>query len=347
MKTQVPANNPDRAEQHHQIINFNTSFGTKNIGDYIIVDSVFREMDFLFKDKFVLNLPTHTPVALPRQTISISPLSKSCNTNVLKFIDGTNIIKKSLFRPWPDWNISFFTKKPYKNAILIGAGLGGSFTKVGPYTKYMYKTILSKKYIHSTRDEQTKKFLESLGLRAINTGCATMWGLTKEHCKKIKETKSDKVVFTITDYDKNPELDSKMIEILRCNYKKIFFFAQGIGDLDYLNTISKNKDIETIYNLEQYKQLLESSNIDYIGTRLHAGLYALQKYARTIIVIIDNRARDINADYDLPSIERNNIAELEQMINNNIKPEIKINTENINAWKKQFIKYASKKNSNE
>ncbi len=333
-------NRPISKEMHNtnckQIINFNTSYGTRNIGDYIIVDSIFRELSFIFKNRFILNLPTHTPVALPRQTISFSPLGKICAKTELKFIDGTNIIKKSLFRPWPDWNISIFTKKPYKNAILVGAGLGGDFTKVGPYTKYIYKSILSKKYAHSTRDEKTKLFLESLGLKAINTGCATMWGLDPKHCNDIKEEKSNEVVFTITDYHKDQKQDSEMITILQKNYKKLYFFAQGIGDLEYLRQLTTDENIEVIYNLEQYRELLESKDIDYVGTRLHAGLYALQKYIRTIIIVIDNRARDINRDYNLPSIERNNISQLEQLINSKIKTRIKINTSKINRWKNQF-----------
>ena len=62
----------------------------------------------------------------------------------------------------------------------------------------------------------------------------------------------------------------------------------------------------------------------------------MQHFCRTIIVIVDNRARDMKENYNLNVIERTNIDKLDQMINSNFKTNILINEKNINIWKKQF-----------
>ena len=50
-----------------------------------------------------------------------------------------------------------------------------------------------------------------------------------------------------------------------------------------------------------------SENIDYVGTRLHAGIRALQHKKRTIIIGIDNRAIEKAKDFNLTVIDRKNI----------------------------------------
>jgi hypothetical protein len=43
---------------------------------------------------------------------------------------------------------------------------------------------------------------------------------------------------------------------------------------------------------------------DYIGTRLHAGIRALQVGARSTIVVIDNRAAEIGRETGIPTVSR-------------------------------------------
>lgn len=102
----------------------------------------------------------------------------------------------------------------------------------------MYRKILSDKYIHSVRDQHTYKYVvDELGLKAINTGCATMWGLDKEHCSFIKESKSNNVVFTLTDYARDMDLDLYMINLLTEVYENVYFWPQGSEDFNYLSEL--------------------------------------------------------------------------------------------------------------
>ena len=295
---------------------FDTSHGTQNMGDYIIMDSVNRELDFLLKKNFVTRYSTHTPIGRSYQSIKKGMVLKNLEKAKYKFIGGTNIFKNTLLNFNPDWNINIFNIKFYKDCISIGCGSALNAKKMNLYTKFIYKRILSKKYIHSTRDERTKIMLEKLGFQAINTGCATLWGLTKEHCEKIPTKKAQNVVFTLTDYKKDKDKDQALVNILVKNYNKVYFWVQGSDDYDYFNSLQNISSIEIIYpNLKDYAEILDSG-VDYVGTRLHAGIFAMQHYCRSVIISIDERARDMDKTYNLKCIDRSEIeSKLESYIN--------------------------------
>ena len=183
--------------------------------------------------------------------------------------------------------------------------------------------------------------LEGIGIKnVVNTGCPTMWQLDREHCKKIPYTKSSEVVFTLTDYNKNERLDKRMIEILEDKYTKIHFWIQGWGDIEYLRNLLGNS-IETIHiigpSLNEYEMFLNSTDCDYVGTRLHAGIKAMQCFKRSIIIGIDNRAREIKRDYNINCIDRDMIEnELSNYIDSSFETNISLNEYNINILLNQF-----------
>ncbi len=228
-----------------------------------------------------------------------------------------------------------------RNAITLGVGCGINSNRVTKYTKWLYFKTLSKKYYHSTRDETTKNLLEDLGFKAINTGCSTLWELTPKHCSDIPICKSKKVVFTLTHYknSQNIVLDNAMVNILRDNYEELFFWPQSLRDLDYLRNIGDWENINIIPpNLKAYKRTLQMNDIDYIGTRLHGGIFVLQQKKRTIIIAIDHRAREMQKTFSIPCIEREEITnKLQNMINKNFKTEIVgLDHDKISFWKVQF-----------
>ena len=134
------------------------------------------------------------------------------------------------------------------------------------------------------------------------------------------------------------EHDQCMIDILLRNYKEVYFFPQCVGDFEYLH---KFKNIERIKILEAskaaYDTFLTNNDTDYVGTRLHGGVYAMRHARRAIIIAIDERARAINAKNNLNCVERNNITELEQMINSDFETKIVMDFDSINRWKSQFL----------
>lgn len=322
-----------------KIIIFNTSVGSLNTGDYVINESGRKQLSDVLKDNFIVELPTHTPAVHNYQSINRNKLIQVCNSAEHKFIIGTNILAYNNLVPWPNWNVNIFNSKPYNNSIMVGVGSTPNAKNVNHYTKFLYKRILSHNFIHSTRDEKTKNMLESIGLRAINTGCVTMWEFTSEKCARIPKEKSSQVVFTLTDYAKDIEKDQELINILRKNYKTVYFWPQGSDDYEYILSLG-HKNIRIISpQLDYYRSLLQSGSIDFVGTRLHAGVFAMQNNVRSIILIVDNRARDIQENYNINAIERDELsAKLDSMINSTFTTDIKISQDKINEWKSQFSK---------
>jgi len=336
---------------------FNTSIGTTNLGDYIIFNSAKKELSFL-NEMFVIEGVTHLyNASLFNLVGKKSHIMKKMVNSDYKFIIGTNLLDSTRLGYDRNWKLSFLNKRIFKGSVLVGVGSCDSsiqnriLNKIGAerknknykfnlFAKLLYKHTLSKDYYHSVRDEKTKTLLESIGLKAVNTGCPTLWSLTDEHCKKIPKHKSKKVIFTLTDYLKS-NADQRIIDILKKEYEIVMFWPQGIDDIKYLRQLDNTCDIEVLSpSLNSFKDSLKD-NVDYVGTRLHGGIFAMQNFVRTIIIVIDNRARDMKSRYNLNTIERNDILTsncLEDMINSEFETKIDLDEENIDFWKNQFTK---------
>ena len=108
--------------------------------------------------------------------------------------------------------------------------------------------------------------------------------------------------------------------------------------MDYLNTLKNIKDIEIVAPaLEAFAEVLDNNDIDYIGTRLHGGIFAIQHKKRVIIITLDNRARNIQKVNNINVLERENMDKLESLIKSSFKTDIWVDFEVINKWKSQFL----------
>ena len=319
-----------------------TSVLSFNIGDQIIMESAKKGLKPILDNSFVVNMPTHSPLFhwyefSFRQRDSFR---KSLDMIDYKFVCGTNLLSKDMFKRKNTWNINILDAKYFNNFILVGVGTDGLPEIKNSYTKKLYKKLLSKEFIHSTRDEKTKNVLEGLGFKVINTGCVTLWGLTEEHCKKIPKTKAESVIFTLTDYKPDKKSDEMLLKILANNYKYIYFWPQGIMDLQYFNTLEKSclgDKLKIITpSLEKYDEYLRNIDCDFVGTRLHAGIKAMQLCKRSIILGVDNRAKDMRDTYNLNYVSRKNYVEIENMINSEFETKINIDKEKIEKFMTQF-----------
>jgi polysaccharide pyruvyl transferase WcaK-like protein len=201
----------------------------------------------------------------------------------------------------------------------------------------VYDKFLNKEIYHSARDERSKQYMERLGLKALNTGCVTMWMLTPEHCAQIPTKKSESVVFTLTASNAKDVKDQELINILLENYKEVYYWPQGHTDYDYLQKFDNIASIKVLpATKEAYDSYLTDNQTDYVGTRLHGGVYALRHKRRSIIIAIDERARAINADTSLPCIDKNNLSQLSAMINSDLITRINMPFDTIKRWKQQF-----------
>ena len=122
-----------------------------------------------------------------------------------------------------------------------------------------------------------------------------MWMLTPEFCKTIPTNKSQQVVFTLTKRGDRDERDQFLIDTLNENYHEVYFWPQGIEDYGYFHKFSNIENITVLQaDKDAYDEFLTNNDTDYVGTRLHGGIYAMRHGRRAIIISIDERAREIN-----------------------------------------------------
>ena len=120
-------------------------------------------------------------------------------------------------------------------------------------------------------------------------------------------------------------------------YRKIYFWPQGSGDIDYFAHLKCKAEV-IAPSLKAFDSVLaDEPSIDYIGTRLHAGIRALQHKRRAIIIGVDNRAAEMSKDINLPHLAREDIDKLEYIINDKWPTNLKINFDAIQIWRSQFI----------
>lgn len=323
-----------------KILLLDTSIGTSNLGDYIIMECVRKELSSILKGNFVYDMPTHLPAfssfAVFRNSFAVQTYANAD----LKFAGGSNLLVKDLKTHYPQWNIHPFNSRPLHGVVLVGVGAGAG-SSTNQYTVHLYQKILNERYFHSVRDERSKKYVEQLGLKAINTGCVTMWMLSPEFCKTIPRKKASRVVFTLTGKRgvKKADLEDQiMVDILKKNYNQIFFWVQGDQDFEYFRTLNNITGINVVDpSVEEYSKLLSEDDLDYVGTRLHGGVYAMRHRKRSIIIAIDERARAINESNHLNCLEKKDVPKkLETMIQSAFETKITMPFDKISMWKQQF-----------
>ena len=324
----------------NSILILDTSIASFNKGDDIIMECTRKELAPLLEKSFEVTLPTHVSPFHWYQVWRNSNYVQQFINCKYKFVGGSNILVPNLLTHFPQWNINLFNYQPMKGCVMVGVGAGaGAEGKIDRYTKYIYQHLLNREYYHSARDERSKVYMERLGLKAINTGCVTMWMLTPEFCKTIPSKKAERVVFTLTkgSLPNQREKDQFIINTLHRCYQEIYFWPQGIEDAGYFQSLTNTEGIKMLGASKQaYDDYLTNNDTDYIGTRLHGGVYAMRHRRRAIIIAIDERARAINAKNHLNSIDFNQLDQLEGKIQSEFNTEIVMDYNNINKWKKQF-----------
>lgn len=309
-----------------------TALASENSGDWVIMAACNSIAEELFGPGELTRIPTH---CYDSAWESVGGRTKIlCGTNIL-YTHMTGQQQWAL--PLDYRNLG--------NVCLLGVGMSdiGVDDRMDFYTRSFYKSVLSKNLLHSVRDEMTRQRLLRIGVKnVLNTACPTMWSLTPEVQKKIPTRKARNVLTSITDYCFSPDEDLAMIKALEKHYEKVTIWVQGSHDIDWcLDKIVDTSKYELVGpDIEELDEVLRRDDLDYVGTRLHAGIRCLNRGHRSLIVAVDNRARQIGADTGLPVIERSDIADgaLDAWANNPVASDIRLPWAAIEKWKGQFKK---------
>lgn len=306
-----------------------TALESDNCGDQIIMENCLRQLSTITDISSYVHIPTHRHInCLEKKLLQKASYKILCGTNALS----------GHMKYYGLWKLGKDVA-PFNNTVLMGVGFASDSEMFDEYSKELMQSILSNRYIHSVRDKFSERMLKKMGINnVIYTGCPTMWEITKELCDKIPCSKGNSVITTITDYNINPEMDKSMIEILCDEYRTVYIWIQGQHDLEYIKRLDVTERVIIVDNtLQAFDAILNQTDIDYVGTRLHAGIRALSYGHRTIVVSIDNRAREISIDTGLVTIERDYIKEsLRNVVNKDFSTKIVMPQDNIKKWKDQF-----------
>jgi hypothetical protein len=286
------------------------------------MDAVNEAICEMLPDAYTFRIPSHEP--LSRRSYDFLGKSELC------FIGGTNILGS------PAWRLQWYDAFFLKNAICLGVSWAVSCNKPKLRDRLLLPRVLSGKGLHSVRDGYTKNLLAQLGIQSVSTSCPTMWKLTPEHCAVIPSTKARDVVFTLTAYRANPVFDRAMIEILRRNYRRLYFFSQMSDDRRYIKQFDDHGVRVISPRLSAYDQFLANEDVDYVGSRLHGGIRALQCKKRTVVMAVDHRSAEIGCDTGLPVLPRGEVNRLDEWVNGCASTQIRLPMADIAGWKSQF-----------
>lgn len=309
---------------------------SSNLGDLIIQEAVDRELRRLFHRAPDVRITTQT-----RPTSAHLRAVRGCDW---LFVGGTNLLSSHV-RTYRQWQLTLGDALRIRRAILLGVGWWQYQDDADLASRWLWKSALSWRHVHSVRDEYSVSKLRALGLRRVlNTGCPTMWPLADWDASRHPRTKADAVLLMLTDYKPDPPADAALGRLLGRHYRTVYYWPQGRHDLAYQGQLGFPVTALP-HSLPALDELLRSpGSLDYVGTRLHGGVRCLLAGRRALILGVDNRAAEIARDTGLEVVPRADLAAVERWLPGSPPPTIRLPLEAIGTWRAQFAAQGRKGN---
>jgi polysaccharide pyruvyl transferase WcaK-like protein len=318
----------DWKQRDYPLVNiFDTAMESDNLGDKIIMDSVWKVLDPLLSSATLLRTPSH-------RRATFGELWRGRKA-ALSIVGGTNILKSHMLVR-SNWRITPLDYLAWRNVVLLGVGWQQYGGEADAATRLFFRTVLSRNGLQSVRDMDTYRHLRRIVPNVIYTACPTMWMLDAAHCQGIAVRKARHAVFAVTYYRPAPEADRRLFALLKQHYEKVYFWPQQSADIPYLRRIGIEGHIPIAPDVKAYDKILEEEDVDFIGARLHGGIRALQHKRRALIIPVDNRAAEISKTTALPIASRDRPEDIEYWINHPEPTRIALPWEAIERWKAQF-----------
>jgi polysaccharide pyruvyl transferase WcaK-like protein len=307
-----------------------TAAASTNLGDQIIMEAVRREISGLFPDYMVFTITSHE---------WMGPHSRRLIRHAHRAISGGTTLLSSRMWLRSNWRVTPVDALAGLDIVLLGAGWYQYQHAPDPYSRWMLRRLLSRDHLHSVRDSHALRMLASIGItNAVNTGCPTIWPLAAAHCARLPRRKAQAVVTAVNSYAglQHPAADRRLLEILTARYRQVYCWIQTHTDYEYARSLHDgfayiNPSVAALDAV-----LTSDLDVDYVGNRLHAGIRALQRGRRAIIVEIDNRAREMGRDFGLPTVGRTDFERLDHLITEPFATSVRVPHAAIDRWKSQF-----------
>jgi hypothetical protein len=298
------------------------SLGTHNVGDQIIAEAVQQELGGL--------MPAGARILRFTTQRHLFPGMKKLLRLPVAFVGGTNLLSSNMLG-YRQWRIGLGRALMTRHqAVLLGVGWWQYQREPNAYTRMILRSGLSQDFLHSARDSYTARRLRRLGLNVVNTSCPTIWCL--RDVPEYRPFSNRRVITTLTDYMRDPRADQAFLRLLTDRYDEVIFWPQGKSDRRYLDSLEMKLPILDA-GLATLDATLVEGNTDYCGTRLHAGIRALQHGVRTTILAVDNRASEMGRDVGLPVGLRSDIRAIGQLLGRDAPVRLSIPRTEINEWR--------------
>jgi polysaccharide pyruvyl transferase WcaK-like protein len=304
-----------------------TGLASDNLGDEIIMEAAESVIFDLFPNAYYYRIASHELMSYRARTF--------VERSDLCFIGGTNLLASRMGKR-SQWPVRWRDARWMDRAICLGVGWNDYSRGADLQSRLLLRALLAKDVVHSVRDSYTERRASEAGIVCVNTACPTMWSLTPAHCTALPRRKAAEVVFTLTAWRADPAADRTFVEMLKRHYRRVHFFCQMREDWDYLQGFGIG-DLRTIRPTTRgYSDFLARADVDYVGTRLHGGVRALQMGKRSLILGVDNRSIEIQRDTDLPVLPRHDIPAVESWIEGEQRIALRLPWAEIDSWKSQF-----------
>lgn len=309
---------------------FDPSSGSANLGDQIIVESCVKEISRIAPETFFFMVSLHQPLTKKiRARIAQSDLAVVAGSNMLntRFNHQASLTR---------WRFGLRDSLDVNDVILMGVGWNRATDWINPVGSYILRRGLSPRSLHSVRDQLTLEKASRIGIGSVlNTSCPTLWQIGRQGDSPVEPKPIGKTaVATLTFNERAPQQDKYMLEFLAKRFGKVYFWPQGIGDLEYFQSLNPLGIFEALPGtLEAYDALLEErGEIVYVGTRLHGGIRALQKRRLALIVSVDHRAPGIAQSAGISTLSRSDIERLPELMEQLTYPDVTLPEEGVLQW---------------
>lgn len=307
-----------------------------NLGDLLIQRATSDVLGDLFPNSDLTRYST-------QQFLTRDQLQYAARCD-LTFVGGTNLLTSHMLR-YRQWKLSITAARTLKNVVLLGVGWWQYQGRPDLFTRFLLKSCLSKTHLHSVRDSYTLAQLRSIGItNVINTTCPTLWPLQDIDQEDIPQTKAKNVLVLLTDYARDYECDKRLLRLLNEKYQRVFLWPQGRLDAEYVAHIGEPVQVLD-HSIGAFTELLRSAvPFDYVGTRLHGGIWCLRHKRRSLILEVDNRAKEIAKDTNLPTASRGDFASIRRWIDGPSDTRLALPRDSIGRWKQQFSALPNERN---
>ena len=275
-----------------------TSVASDNVGDEIITRYLRAQLEATFPDAYFTTSASHD--GLGRFGRGLVEAADAV------FLLGTNALydrwrARGGLMPMSRADVRAMDGK----LVLFGVGANRAWTgRADRRQVRRLSRLLSQRFTHSVRDSSAMKIVEAAGRCVLNGACPTIWTLPRQ--QSFAPARPEHVIFSLTAYRADRDADARFLDWLKTRYTRFSFWPQQVEDIAYFDSFANRPDATRIApNLAAFdRALADPAALDVVGSRLHGGIHGLHAGRRSVILAVDNRAREIGAETQIPVLDR-------------------------------------------